>query len=137
MHKYQMAVKKSMDSYVRSATSEIETKVEQQAIKRKWEDTGGSDLVQSPHTSPILEKKAKKYIFEKNNQTIDNVTFLFCDRPMTIITPSTRVSNFPIESQTKTTFRHDTYCWTCHTDGQVNILVNNHLVAVVLCYANS
>lgn len=60
MHKYQLAVKSSMDSYVRSATSEVEVKVEQQAIKRKWEDTGGSDVVQSPHSSPIQEKKPKK-----------------------------------------------------------------------------
>lgn len=58
MHKYQIAVKSSMDSYVRSATSETETKIE--AVKRKWEDTGGSDLGQLPQTSPVQEKKAKK-----------------------------------------------------------------------------
>lgn len=61
MHKYQIAVKSSMDSYVRSATSETDSKVEQQAVKRKWEDTGGSDVAQSPHSSPVQEKKSKKY----------------------------------------------------------------------------
>lgn len=61
MHKYQIAVKSSMDSYVRSATSEVEhVKVEHQATKRKWEDTGGLDSVNSPHTSPVQDKKSKK-----------------------------------------------------------------------------
>ena len=61
MHKYQIAVKSSMDSYVRSATSEVEqVKVDQQATKRKWEDTGGSDSVHSPHSSPVQENKNKK-----------------------------------------------------------------------------
>lgn len=50
-----------MDSYVRSATSEVEqVKVETQATKRKWEDTGGTDAVHSPHSSPIQEKRNKK-----------------------------------------------------------------------------
>jgi hypothetical protein len=61
MHKYQIAVKSSMDSYVRSATSEVEqVKVETQATKRKWEDTGGTDAVHSLHSSPIQEKRNKK-----------------------------------------------------------------------------
>lgn len=59
MHKYQMAVKSSMDSYVRSAASENEVKTEQ-PIKRKWEDTGGLDAVCSPHSSPVQEKKSRK-----------------------------------------------------------------------------
>ena len=63
MHKYQIAVKSSMDSYVRSASSETDAKVEQQSTKRKWEDTGGSDLIHSPQTSPVQEKKSKKYLF--------------------------------------------------------------------------
>jgi hypothetical protein len=61
MHKYQIAVKSSMDSYVRSATSDVEqVKVETQATQRKWEDTGGTDAVNSPHSSPIQEKRNKK-----------------------------------------------------------------------------
>ena len=63
MHKYQIAVKSSMDSYVRSASSEVDPKVEQQATKRKWEDTGGPDSIPSPHSSPVLEKKSKRYLF--------------------------------------------------------------------------
>lgn len=57
MHKYQIAVKSSMDSYVRSATSEPDLKSDIQANKRKLDESGGND---SPRTSPIQEKKSKR-----------------------------------------------------------------------------
>ena len=57
MHKYQIAVKSSMDSYVRNASlDEPEVKTDQ-PLKRKWEDSGGADSV----VSPTAEKKLKKY----------------------------------------------------------------------------
>lgn len=100
MHKYQIAVKSSMDSYVRSATSEVEhVKVEHQATKRKWEDTGGLDSVNSPHTSPVQDKKSKK---------------LIANTPLT-----TKVGSHFMELQSKSFTRHDTFCWACHMDGQV------------------
>lgn len=57
MHKYQIAVKSSMDSYVRSATSEPDIKTDYQVNKRKWDDPSGND---SPRTSPVQEKKPKR-----------------------------------------------------------------------------
>ena len=67
MQKYHMAVKSSMDSYVRSAASETESKSEHQPAKRKWEDTGGTDTLQSPYASPVQEKKCKKLVFALHN----------------------------------------------------------------------
>ena len=63
MQKYQIAVKSPMEEYVRSAVSDgPEPKgAESGAVKRKWEDTGGDSAVSSNHTSPILEKRLKKY----------------------------------------------------------------------------
>lgn len=115
MHKYQIAVKSSMDSYVRSATSEPDVKNDNQAGKRKWDESTGND---SPRASPVHEKKSKKYAYCKSFSPSCNSLFLWYYRT----TPSTPVTfkiNTSPELHDGNTIRHDAFCWTCHADGQV------------------
>ena len=72
-----------MDSCVLSASSETDTKVKQQSTKRKREDTGGSNSVQSSQFSPVQEKKCKKYVFYslfKKFTSLANLFTLSLDR---------------------------------------------------------
>jgi len=97
MHKYQMAVKSPMVAYVRSAAGEPEPVKIEPTLKRKLEDSG-VETVQPCNLSAVPEKKIKKSV---NNN------------------PIAKVGHF-MEMETSPGFkRHDTFCWSCHTDGQV------------------
>lgn len=103
MHKYQIAVKSSMDSYVRSAAAEPEVvKAEQPVLKRKWEDSGGGS--ESVAISPVVvEKKAKRSL---NPPPTSSST--------TPIPPSKAVE--AANKGSKVVDRHDAFCWACHSD---------------------
>ena len=104
MHKYQIAVKSSMDSYVRSAAAEPDVvKGEQQILKRKWEDSGGTESVT---LSTVVEKKPRRSLSSAN----------------VIQTPKASGGNVTEEMKSNkgkasaAGFRHDTFCWICQTD---------------------
>lgn len=124
MHKYQIAVKSSMDSYVRNAVSTETTSesTQQPTVKRKWEDSGGAEANPSATSSPVVEKKAKRLDAETaiSMASCYHDGYLFRSVPSNnppqtkAVTPAGHFME--ARSETKNVPRHDNFCWVCHID---------------------
>jgi len=94
-----------MDSYVRNATGGTDPvvgvvtkdKSEQQPPKRKWEDSGGES------ESVAVEKKSRKSVPGSNN-------------PLQNKANTTGNHLESVNDQKENVIRHDTFCWSCHSD---------------------